>query len=162
MQITGWEMWLALGVGLSLGAWSDRRKHKKRGSAPTAWTLGMRWFATIAGIVWLVIFVILLNRIPNQGWRNDFLTFIPANEIGAPHTAKWLVETCAGDGGWATSSDLPGTLTATTVVQWVNANISWQLNGEDYAFRIHNTGHALLLTPTSSVTRTCVASDPNW
>ena len=76
MQITGWEFWLAMGLGVALAIWSDARKARRK-HQPFPQTPMMRGLLLGVGIVWLIIFAILLGRTPGVGWRNDFLTFIP-------------------------------------------------------------------------------------
>lgn len=125
--------------------------HTRLGAWVTMSVLGAAWIIFVIAVVW---------GSTGGSWRNEFLAFVPASEVGAPHTAKWLVETCAGDSGWVQTATIPGTLTATQT-GWETALVRWQLNGALYAFRVHSRGAYLVVSPASGAADACW-SEAGW
>lgn len=151
------EFWIIAGIGVGGGvALALRSEHRKAHgrTAPLHWSRAGRWVAGIGAAVWLVVLLALIWDATGNSFRQQFLAFIPAHEAGTPHTAKWLVETCAGDGGWVHTAALPGTLT-TTATRPNIAVIRWRVNGTLYAFRLNETGAAPTLTPGNRAALLC-------
>lgn len=83
-----------------------------------------------------------LSHLSQPNPETMFFNFVPQNEVGAPRNMRQLVETYAGDAGYANSSYYPGTIDV------INNNdgsylIDWTVNGIDYEFKLSHDGRTL-------------------
>ncbi len=76
--------------------------------------------------------------------EQNFLSFVPQNEPGAPHDMQYIIENSAGDGGYYGTDIFPGTLTVATTTK--GYAIVWKINGLNFRFTMSSNGNSIVPT----------------
>lgn len=92
--------------------------------------------------------------------RSAFLSFVPTGEMGAPHPVRWMVERCAGDGGYFDTGITPGVLTASSVPHQSDVfAVRWTIHRATYAFVLNLNPSSSTLRPANTLATACVTSE---